>query len=964
MRDKQKRRRERTWAEAARMVLENYSDAPMTPKQILHVIESEGLKETNTGSSPLACLNAMLHSNSRTREALFYKLPGRISLFTMKKNALQWSRAVPASEDGDTEDPADTEGAKWSEGKVPSAEACIGASCSRELHCRETRSLVQMNKQKRRSAVLLPRVVLTPLKVNGAHLPSTSGLSVHRGSRESSRVRAVGGSLSFQRRAAFSRDGAHPLRGIRGPGPGQVRKSRVEEIDFETPGSILVNTNLRALMNLRTFNALSTNLQQQLLLLLPDVDRQVSAEGQIRMSPSALNNEFFAHACQRWRERLADGELTPEMQLRIRQEMGREKKVEGWKEKFFEEFYGQKSGLAEEHFSDEEEKNGRTESRRVPRGAQIKATEARPGDMSVPRQERRVKEIKVTEALPKDMSVPRQDRGVKERKATEAPPKDVSVPGQDRRGRITRGKEGKEETGAVEVSPEMSESPTVCVMGAGTEPGGAEAHIAPNGSQNLPTFPDRVPAPHPHSSEQKRKMETESYSPSVEKKPRMEQRRSFRNTIQSVYTEKPQPTKEEPKVPPIRIQLSRIKPPWVYKGLPAQQSYPRIIPNPDPPGGGPPPRSPPDSQTSAIGGGGGPGGGRTIKARKESWKREVRQPTKRDPTKPRAGLFRTQLLSPTAIRNSLSKALGKRGTGSGCSSPVRTELGPSACSVIGKANEFSMAGASANGLSLSEVCAARWAYEPGTDHGRDSVQPSNVTSRQRKPYANPSAVGTMGSVPCKASGHGSHVGSFTGVLDDVSNMSQSIRKQHTVKRREVDCTPFPVRFPPVSLPGGNYRNVQTPSHAGTTVAIYPKVAADDSECAVIGSLSPTGKILPASTSRFLSKIPVPPSDYLEPTVHVLPAGQSSPWGKLIGHWPQVLVSVYKSLGELNPKCQDLKRRNFQALSGTLAAEASVSAPLPRGFPDEDLHSWAAGKIQRYQPVARGQSVQRIPLRLS
>ncbi|XP_075427872.1 polycomb group protein ASXL1 [Ascaphus truei] len=46
MRDKQKRRRERTWAEAARMVLENYSDAPMTPKQILNVIETEGLKET------------------------------------------------------------------------------------------------------------------------------------------------------------------------------------------------------------------------------------------------------------------------------------------------------------------------------------------------------------------------------------------------------------------------------------------------------------------------------------------------------------------------------------------------------------------------------------------------------------------------------------------------------------------------------------------------------------------------------------------------------------------------------------------------------------------------------------------------------------------------------------------------------------------------------------------------------
>ena len=37
-----------------------------------------------SGTSPLACLNAMLHSNSRGGEGLFYKLPGRISLFTLK----------------------------------------------------------------------------------------------------------------------------------------------------------------------------------------------------------------------------------------------------------------------------------------------------------------------------------------------------------------------------------------------------------------------------------------------------------------------------------------------------------------------------------------------------------------------------------------------------------------------------------------------------------------------------------------------------------------------------------------------------------------------------------------------------------------------------------------------------------------------------------------------------------------
>lgn len=47
------------------------------------------------------------------------------------------------------------------------------------------------------------------------------------------------------------------------------------EVDFETPGSILVNTNIRALINTRTFAAFPPHSQQQLLQLLPEVDRQV-----------------------------------------------------------------------------------------------------------------------------------------------------------------------------------------------------------------------------------------------------------------------------------------------------------------------------------------------------------------------------------------------------------------------------------------------------------------------------------------------------------------------------------------------------------------------------------------------------------------------------------------------------------------------------------------------------------------
>lgn len=36
------------------------------------------------------------------------------------------------------------------------------------------------------------------------------------------------------------------------------------------------------------------------------------------------------------------GEFTPELQLRMRQEIEKEKKVEHWKEAFFENYYGEK----------------------------------------------------------------------------------------------------------------------------------------------------------------------------------------------------------------------------------------------------------------------------------------------------------------------------------------------------------------------------------------------------------------------------------------------------------------------------------------------------------------------------------------------------------------------------------------------------------------------------------------------
>lgn len=47
---------------------------------------------------------------------------------------------------------------------------------------------------------------------------------------------------------------------------------------METPDSILVNTNLRAIINKHTLSVLPHDCQQKLLRLLPAVDRQVGLQ--------------------------------------------------------------------------------------------------------------------------------------------------------------------------------------------------------------------------------------------------------------------------------------------------------------------------------------------------------------------------------------------------------------------------------------------------------------------------------------------------------------------------------------------------------------------------------------------------------------------------------------------------------------------------------------------------------------
>ncbi|XP_078397360.1 putative Polycomb group protein ASXL3 [Cetorhinus maximus] len=373
MKDKRKKK-DRTWAEAARLVLEKHPNTPMTPKQILQVIQKEGLKEMS-GTSPLACLNAMLHTNARVEDGAFCRIPGKMGLYALKKDELVMSAEgvidLEGESDLDSCEMAETNNSNEEENGVcpdpkpvpdeSSSPTSTSSSTtvaqnkvlsSTQQHTKKALKQALKQQQKRRIGVsmmmnkAIPCVVLTPLKVSDEHSESPPG-------SESNNIGELNGcDKELKEGPRFSpspiKTPDQHLKRLKRSSSGQLKRTRGEEIDVETPGSILVNTNLRALINKHTFASLPHHFQQQLLILLPEVDRQVGCDGVSRLSASALNNEFFAYAAQGWKERLAEGEFTPEMQLRIRQEIEKEKKIEQWKETFFEQYYGQKMGVTQE----------------------------------------------------------------------------------------------------------------------------------------------------------------------------------------------------------------------------------------------------------------------------------------------------------------------------------------------------------------------------------------------------------------------------------------------------------------------------------------------------------------------------------------------------------------------------------------------------------------------------------------
>lgn len=192
------------------------------------------------------------------------------------------------------------------------------------------------------NAASLPRIIVKPLP-QSAEVLDVSPITASQSASQAKTMREVLASIpgfNIKQRKRTNKKLSTAA---------QLEQTKEGHIDLETPDSILVNTNLRLLLNKATFSALPMLYQHKLIQLLPSVDRHMITSStdpnSLELSNSGLNNEFFARACLEWQDRLAEGEFTPENQQKLKLEADKERsKLDPWKLKHFEPIWGDRGG--------------------------------------------------------------------------------------------------------------------------------------------------------------------------------------------------------------------------------------------------------------------------------------------------------------------------------------------------------------------------------------------------------------------------------------------------------------------------------------------------------------------------------------------------------------------------------------------------------------------------------------------
>ncbi|NXJ99322.1 ASX protein, partial [Corythaixoides concolor] len=619
----------------AYQVLEKYPNTPMSHKEILQVIQKEGLKEIS-GTSPLACLNAMLHTNSRGEEGIFYKVPGRMGVYTLKKDVPDGLKELSDGSEESSDAQSDSQSSENSSSSS-SSDGCSNKDGKKSRWKRKVSSRLsqtsspqsgcpspsiqtgkvisssqkhskkalkqalkqqQQKQQQQQCRAGMPvsssqHVLLKAVKAAADSTPPKAAWEGKQSDGQSSSPQnsTSSSSPSVKLDNSLPGLGKKPFQRSDRLHARQLKRTKCAEIDVETPDSILVNTNLRALINKHTFSVLPTECQQRLLLLLPEVDRQVGADGLMKLSGSALNNEFFTSAAQGWKERLSEGEFTPEMQLRIRQEIEKEKKVELWKERFFESYYGQSSGLSPEESQRLTANSSPAETETAnPAAEQPECAAASPAPLKeepTPPPEPKAPAAQEAPAVKKGGEERREDvqpRAARPAEASVSPAGSAVKPTRERvQGESVQEKPqtavGRKAEGE---SRHAASLVTETVGTLASAPSKPKSPAAGEGVANVrsPGVTPETPEEKPPVNEDmevsveapKRKSESRDEAPTTpEKKPRIMENCQHHQAFRSQAPSFPAAGTPVPRVPPLKIPVSRISP----MPFPAGQVSPR-----------------------------------------------------------------------------------------------------------------------------------------------------------------------------------------------------------------------------------------------------------------------------------------------------------------------------------------------------------------------------------------------------
>ncbi|CAC5409737.1 ASXL [Mytilus coruscus] len=386
--DKQfKKKKSRTWIEAAKIVLEGNPQTPMNCKTILQRIKDDNLKDIS-GSVPLACLNSCLDTNSRGKDSVFYKVYGRSDVYGLRSDLPEGSEIISVKEEdediqitdstfpdqkkenlvyvklpiGITTIPLKDEEENEEDDDVGEMDLPpqINGENKNNTETTNLRRSIRQSLRQKKKKLEYPRIIIKPIQPppkeekkeepkeeiiidvtddipqqNGNQNSEDSETDSSQSQRPQTMREILAGIPGFSMRPRKrTKKLSHAA---------QIAQTKEGCIDLETPDSILVTTNLRTLIDRHTFDLLPPNYQYKLLQLLPECDRCIGKDSGMRLSCTAFNNEFFAKACQEWTQRLADGELTPENQGRLKQDEEREQsRLDPWKVKHFEPVWGKR----------------------------------------------------------------------------------------------------------------------------------------------------------------------------------------------------------------------------------------------------------------------------------------------------------------------------------------------------------------------------------------------------------------------------------------------------------------------------------------------------------------------------------------------------------------------------------------------------------------------------------------------